>query len=223
MYEKNSFFFKSLLTGNVALLSENGGLNRGDHSMEEIRYRASIKHTEKTIEALYKMQRSAYEKPRILIRIGAGLVFIAIAAMTSMPMWAKAILLLIGAWLVVSRDFPAQVRADKVVQARKGVLPNMKYAFYGDRLKLSGEGSMEISYSKLARLAEDDDYYYLFVSRDSVCMLAKAELEATDSEAESFRSFMEEQTGMQWRKEKSILNLNLADLILMFRDRKQNK
>ena len=41
--------------------------------MSEIRYRAKIDHTEKTIDTLYRMQRYTYDKPRILLRLGIGL------------------------------------------------------------------------------------------------------------------------------------------------------
>ena len=79
--------------------------------MAESFYHAKITHTEKTVEQLYKMQYYVYEKPRMLLRllIGFGLVAATVAA--GFPTWAKALLLLVGAWLLVSRDFPAAVRA----------------------------------------------------------------------------------------------------------------
>lgn len=46
---------------------------------KKILYRAQIKHTEKTVEQLYKTQYYAYEKLRVLLRIALGLA-LAIAA-----------------------------------------------------------------------------------------------------------------------------------------------
>lgn len=187
--------------------------------MAEIRYRAKIDHTEKTIETLYRMQRYTYDKPRILLRLGTGLILAAVALTVTMPMWAKALLLLAGAWLLASRDFPAQMRADRVLQERKASLPKMQYEFYDDHLKLSGEGSMDIGYKKLSRLAEDERFFYLFLSRDSVCMLERDSLKP--KKQDDFRLFLEERSGQSWRREKSFLSMNLPDLLQLFRDRKQ--
>ena len=187
--------------------------------MADIRYRAEIQHTEKTIQRLYRTQYYAYDKLRLLLRGSLGAALILVAALSALPTWGKAVLLLIGAWLVVSGDFPAQLRADKALEQRKAALPHMYYTFYGDHLMLSGEGRMDIPYRKLSRLAQDEQYLYLFVSRDSVCMLERASLQPQDGEG--FTAFIAEKTGLVWRREKGLLSLNLVDLILMFRDRRK--
>ena len=186
--------------------------------MSEIRYRAKIDHTAKTIDTLYKMQRYTYDKPRILLRLGIGLVMAAAALAAELPMWARALLLLVGAWLLASKDFPAQARADRVLQERKASLPRMQYEFFEDHLKVSGEGSMNIGYQKLTRLAEDAGYFYLFLSRDSVCMMEKESLKP--QKQDDFRLFLEERSGQAWRREKPFLSMNLPDLLQMWRDRK---
>lgn len=187
--------------------------------MADIRYRAEIRHTEKTIQRLYRTQYYAYDKPRLLLRGGLGAALILLAAFAAMPTWLRALALLLGAWLAVSGDFPAQLRADRALEQRKAALPHMFYTFYGDRLMLSGEGRMDIPYRKLSRLAQDESYLYLFVSRDSVCMLERASLKPED--AEGFMKFLAEKTGLVWRREKGLLSLNLADLILLLRDWKK--
>ena len=97
--------------------------------MAEYLYRAKITHTEKTVEQLYKMQYYVYEKPRMILRALIGFGLVVAAVLSSLPTWGKAILLLIGAWLLVSRDFPAAVRADKALNERRAKLPNMSYGF----------------------------------------------------------------------------------------------
>lgn len=184
--------------------------------MEDSIYRAKISHTEKTVEQLYKMQYYVYEKPRMLLRllIGFGLVAAAVAA--GFPTWAKALLLLIGAWLLVSRDFPAAVRADRALMERKARLPDMNYSFGSKALRLTGEGSMDIPYEKLTRLVEDKRYLYLFLSRQSVCMLEKDSVKPADLVA--FANFMEEKTGLKWRAEKPFLSMSLYDMRQALKD-----
>ena len=180
------------------------------------KYRAKIDHTEKTILRLYKTQFYCYSKLYLLIRALIGFVLILIAAAVTMPTWLRAVLLLLGAWLVVSVDFPSQVRADRALQERKAALPSMRYEFFDDRLKLSGEGSMDIPYKKLTRLVRDEAYLYLFLSRDSVCMLDCATLKPEGTE--DFMQFIAEKTGLNWQQRKSFLALNFYDIRQSLRD-----
>ena len=189
--------------------------------MASPRYTASIDHSEKTIERLYRTQRRTYDRGRIFLRLVLGFGMVLAAALVALPTWLKAILLLVGAWLMASGDFPAQIRADRAVQDRGGSLPKMRYEFYEDHLKLTGEGSMNIGYRKLNRLLEDREFYYLFLERDSVCMIDRESLKP--AKQEDFRLFLENATGLNWRQEKSFLSIDLADLIKMRRDKKRNQ
>ena len=166
------------------------------------KYSASIKHDAHTIELLYKTQYYAYDKLRIIARFIIGFALIAAALFMSLPIWARGILLLTGTWLMSSSDFPAQVRADKVIQSRHNNFPEMHYEFHEGYFTVSGEGSMNISYDKVSRLIYDSEYLYIFMSRDSVCMIDSRTL--TDKDA--FMKFIETATGHEWRKEKSLLS-----------------
>ena len=184
--------------------------------MADYLYRAKIAHSEKTVEQLYKMQYYVYEKPRMILRALIGFGLIVTAVVSGFPTWGKALLLLVGAWLLVSRDFPAAVRADRALSERKAKLPDMRYDFGPDRVHLSGEGSMDLPYKKFTRLVEDRQYLYLFVSRNSVCMLEKDSVKPADLMA--FAKFMEEKTGLSWRAEKSFLSMSIYDLRRAWKD-----
>ena len=181
-------------------------------------YRAKISHTEKTVEQLYKMQYYVYEKPRMILRALIGFGLVVAAVLSGLPTWGKAMLLLIGAWLLVSRDFPAAVRADRALSERRAKLPNMSYGFGPDKVHLSGEGSMDIPYKKFTRLVEDRQYLYLFISRNSVCMLEKSSVKPDDIMA--FAKLLEEKTGLKWRAEKAFLSMSIYDLRRAWQDMK---
>ena len=127
--------------------------------------------------------------------------------------------LLVGAWLLVSRDFPAAVRADRALTQRKARLPDMHYGFGPGAVRLTGEGSMDIPYGNFTRLVEDRQYLYLFVSRNSVCMMEKASLKPADLMA--FAAFLEEKTGLKWRAEKPFLSMSLYDLRRTLREMRE--
>lgn len=187
--------------------------------MANCQFVAKIEHTEKTIESLYRAQYHAYEKPKMLIWMGFALALIFVAAFSSFPAWLKAIILLIGAWLVVSPDFPALVRADRAVEARRGILPRMDYEFHKDQMKVSGEGSMSIAYKKIVRLTEDKYYLYIILSKDSICMIDKSTVRPDN--VKELKDFLADKTKLYWQNEKSFLMMNLADVILLFRNRKK--
>lgn len=187
--------------------------------MASCQYSAKIEHTEKTIENLYLAQYHAYEKSKMLLWFAFGLAMIFAAAFATIPTWVKAILLLIGAWFVVSVDFPGQVRADRALEARNAELPKMEYEFHKDQMKVSGEGSMSIPYKKIVKLTEDKYYLYIFMSKDSICMIEKSTIRPK-SEKE-FKEFLASKTKLDWLNEKSFLAMNLADVILAVRNKKK--
>ena len=189
--------------------------------MADYLYRAEMARTEKSVEQLYKMQEDVYEKPRMILRALIGFGLVVAAVMSGLPTWGKALLLLLGAWLLVSRDFPAAVRADRALSERKAKLPDMSYGFGPDKVHLSGEGSMDLPYKKFTRLVEDARYLYLFVSRNSVCMMEKDSVKPDDIMA--FAKFMEEKTGLKWRAEKSFLSMSIYDLRQAFKDMRDKK
>ena len=176
------------------------------------KYTAYIHHNAKTIEQLYKTQYYAYDKLRIITRFIIGFVLIAIALFLPLSLWLRGILLLSGTWLVSSTDFPAQVRADKVIQSRHNNFPEMHYDFYDGYFNVSGEGSMNISYDKISRLIYDSHYLYIFMSRDSVCMI---DIKTLD-DVNEFMKFIETVTCKIWHKEKSLLVFNIEDIKRIF-------
>ena len=193
----------------------------GGRDVANYQFCGKIEHTEKTIMSLYRVQYHMFEKPQMLLWMGFGFALILIAAFTSIPGWARTILLLIGAWLVISMDFPSQVRADRAVDARRGNLPKMEYEFHKDAVKISGEGSMSVPYQKIIRLVDDKSYLYFFMDKDSVCMVDRGTIKP--KAVEELKEFLANKTGLDWQSEKSLLALNLADVILMFRNRNEPK
>lgn len=186
--------------------------------MAEVRYHGKIDHTEKTIQQLYKTQYYAFEKRAILLRLALGLVLVGLAVFLSIPTWSKAILLLIGTWFLVSGDFRASVRADRALSERKADLPSMQYDFGEKAVRLTGEGTMDIPYEKFARLSEDGQYLYLFVSKNSVCMVERSSIEPeTDTE---FMEFIAEKTSLSWQTEKNFLSMSIYDIKALFKDLK---
>ena len=189
--------------------------------MSAVHYKAEIAHNEKTIEKMFVAQYYTYDQFRMYTRFIIGIAFAAVAVLATLPMWARGLLLLAGGWLISSAEFPAQVRADRAVEARKGVLPVMKYDFYDDRMSISGEGSMTAKYNRFEKLVEEDGYLYMFMSKSSVCMIDRSTISGI--EPDDLKDFIAKKTGHVWQRKKSLLSFNLYDIKEMLRQRKEGK
>lgn len=182
-------------------------------------YRGEIVYTEQTILQLFRTQYRSFSRRQMLVRFLFGLALVFFSAFVNLPVWAKSIILIFGAWLIVSLDFPSQVQADKTLQARHGILPKMEYLFFNSEMEISGEGTMRMKYKKLIRLVADSDYLYLFSSQNSVCMIDRHSIRSSD---ESLMLFLSEKTGLDWKTDKSFFFLNLYDLRQILREGVQN-
>lgn len=190
--------------------------------MASAAYTAKIEHSEKTIEQLYRARYHNYEKGRMAVRFIIAVAAIFAAAFADMHIALKGILLLIGAWFLVGMDFPAAMQADEALEKRKAELPVMKYEFHPDRVSVSGEGSMTITYKKFKKIAYDRDFLYLFVNANSICMVDRSTIRPKDDDL-GLMKFISEKTGLLWQQEKSMIFFNLYDLKEMFSDRKKKK
>lgn len=66
-------------------------------------------------------------------------------------------------------------------------------------------------------LVEDDQYFYLFQSRQMAVMIPKGSL--LPANPERFAKVLAKETGKDWQQPKSLWGLNLKDLIQMVKDR----
>lgn len=183
------------------------------------RFEGGIKHTEETIRLLYKTESHTYGKMQILTKVAIGAILVLLALLGGVPMAARAVLLLIGCWLLVSRDFSSSMKADRAVEARRGALPAMSYTFDETGLTLEGEGRTRFAYDRIERLVEDERYLYLFLGKGSVCMVDRETVRPAPPQ--ELMGFVEEKTGLEWRRDKSLLAMNARDLIQAVRDRRR--
>ena len=185
------------------------------------RFTGSIRHTPATIQLLYKTEYYTYDTLRILLRFLAGVGLILMGITMEMPRAVQIILLLAGCWLIISKDFPPSVRADRALETRKAALPQHVCKFFEKQVELSGEGTINLSYDKFQYLIEDDGYLYLFLGRQSVCMVEKESVEG--GSFEELKEFIAGRTGLSWRRNRSLLMMNLTDLRLAMKNYKRSR
>lgn len=179
------------------------------------KFQGGIVHTNNTIQILYKTIYSLFEQKKIWIRMLVGLLMAAAAILVDMPTLLQVALLMVGAWLLVSRDYPASAWADKAIAVRAGDLPAIQYKFLDKNLEVENGKKTYIKYNQIQMLIEDKQYLYICESKQSVCMIDKASIQP--AKIQEFMDYIEEKTAKSWRKNKLFRHLNLYDLLRMMR------
>jgi hypothetical protein len=177
---------------------------------KKARFVGRIQHTETTIQRLYRTNYYTYDTKRMLARMLLGAVLVVVPFLVSIPQVLRVVMLLFGCWLLVSKDFPPSVQADRALEARKNSLPLNICHFFESDVLLEGEGSMHIPYQRFQRLVEDEAYLYLFLGRKSMCMVEKATV--SGGQAEELKDFVAKKTGLRWERNRSLLSMNLSEL-----------
>lgn len=162
-------------------------------------YSATMRHTEKTFEALAHMQYDLFCKGNLVGRnvISFGLMIIGILNYTQ---WWGLLLIAYASYLLSSKYASANHTARKLaknIHASGMEFPASRFEFQQNAMNIialpenvsSGD---PLSYDDILRLGEDREYFYLFRNQYGGYMIPKSELgEKTDD----FRAFMESKTG----------------------------
>lgn len=179
-------------------------------------YKASVTFNDKTIQQVFRTEYFTYDRIKVLLRAVVGFALIAVAIFAGFNTAITVVLLLIGCWLFIALDFPSKVRAEGVIQRRKG-MENTVHLRFGEIYIEVTEEKKQYKYTEIDRLVADKEYLFIFFSRQKALMLDVNTLEPKDASA--FRNFVAEKSGKQW-KTTSILFMNFRDLRQAIKDMK---
>lgn len=182
-------------------------------------FEAAMVHDDETIRLMFKTEYYTYEKTRLLARCALAVALIAAALLGGLPTIVQAICLMIGAWLFAAPDFPSKVRAEGVIQQRGGQTSSVQMTF--DDKKIGIGNGLTIAYDEIDRLIEDDRYYYIFRDKQTAVMILKGGVSGGNEE--DFRTHIEQRTGKMFAANKSILTMNLKDVLHMLRSEMAQK
>lgn len=188
-------------------------------------YSAEIKHNKSSLISLFVTEFRVYEKRTILFRLLLGAIIVISAIIFDLATPIKGIMIAVGAWFISSTDFPARLRADENIRKFGNEYPKFKYEFKGSNFTVAEKKSMNIDYSKVEHLATDKKYIYIFMGRSNAIMLDKNELKSylkniDKPVQESFETFLKEKTGKNFESTKSLISINLFDLLDILRSKK---
>lgn len=173
---------------------------------------------------MFKVQYYTYQTLRVILRGVIGVTFVGLALVfNNIDMRLQSLLIMIGAWLLVSKDFKSKLSAEKSLQEREYELPQMNYEFLDKKFLVDGEGSMIVEYTKIKRLVEDKEYMYIFLGKTAIFMLNKEDINNNNNNnLENLKLSISEKSGLAWESLNSILFINFQRFKRAFSDLKEN-
>lgn len=170
-----------------------------------------------SIRWLFQAEYYSYERIKMVLRSAFGALLLAAALFFVRSTTIRGVLLMIGCWFLVSTDFPSRIRAEQVIQSRNGMKSSVLYKFTQDAVIIDQTGR-SLRYDNIDRMLVDKRCFYLFENRQNAVMVPRSTWNS--EKQQEFVSFLSEKTGKEWKQSKSLLSLNLRDLLDMLRDRR---
>ncbi len=178
-------------------------------------FEAKVIFGDETIRRMFRVEFYTYEGMQRIAWLGVAFALVVLALFVSIPTVVKAICLLVGCLMFAMPDFMSRVAAEGVIMQRGGAQSTVSYRINDGGVDV--ENGVHIPFKKIEKLVEDDQYFYLFQSRQMAVMIPKGSL--TPSNPERFAKFIAKETGKDWQQPRSLWSLNLKELVQMVKDR----
>lgn len=169
---------------------------------------ASMHHTRKTIARLSRTQYSTFSFGSKLLQLFCGVVLIFIGVQGGSAL-SSSLCLFAGCWLCVNTDVRAKLRASRICDSLHNQYPATQYTFKENEFLLDADTKSPLSYKRLIRLIEDNQYLYLYSSKTSAYMIDKATVRP---DVDTLKKLLTHSTGLRWCRPTSLLNFSLRTL-----------
>ena len=178
-------------------------------------FEARMIYTDETIRRMFRTEFETYEGLRRMAWLGVALALVATALFLGVPTAVKVLCLLVGCGMFAMPDFISRVAAEGVISQRGGATSTVTCRINDSGVSV--ENGAHIDFDQIDRLVEDDQYFYIFQSRQMAVMLPKGSL--VPASPERLAKFLARESGKEWQRAKSLWGINLKDLVGMVRDR----
>lgn len=178
-------------------------------------FEATVIFNDETIRRMFRTEFYTYEGLRRVGWLGAAFALVMLALFVALPTAMKVLCLLVGCAIFAMPDFMSRVAAEGVIMQRGGAESSVSCRVNDGGVSV--ENGAHIPFAGIDRLVEDEQYFYLFQSRQMAVMIPKGSL--VPANPERFAKFLAKKTGKDWQRAKSLWSLNLKDLVQMAKDR----
>ena len=176
-------------------------------------YTASMQHSAETVKIFTRLQYDTFEWWRKLLTLFLSALLILSGFFYGSASGSSILTigcLFVGCILFTSLNARANAVADQVVEALQGKFPTLQYSF-SETGFTDGDDRPIVSYDRLFRLIEDEQYLYLFSSKASGYMLSKVSVRG-EGDVAGLMELLAQRSGKPWKKPFSLLTFRIWDL-----------
>ena len=134
-------------------------------------FEAAVLFDRVTILRMFRTEYYTFERLQLLTRLLVAAILLFMALFGGLTQIATIPCLAVGAWLIVSLDFPSKVRAERVLQQQGEQPSKVRYRFNDTGIYV--ENGAHLKYEQVGRLIEDDEYFYIFQDRQFAVMVPR--------------------------------------------------
>lgn len=178
-------------------------------------FEATVIFNDESIRRMFRTEFYTYEGFQRVVWLGVAFALIVVALFLGVPTVVRVLCLLVGCMMFAMPDFLSRVAAEGVIMQRGGAETTVSCRIHESGVNV--ENGTQIPFNKVDRLVEDEQYFYIFQSRQMAVMIPKGSI--TPANPERLAKFLAKKTGKQWQRTKSLWRVNLKDVIQMIRDR----
>lgn len=191
------------------------------HKYTSALFTAEMVQDKQTIRRLAVLQYDLFQTGRKLLFILVGIFMIFFGVMADLSLQAAGIVVFLGCFCLWFRKAPAQITANRMVDAIGGAYPHTKLYFHQDGADITdGKEWFHMPYHLIQRLVQDKKYYYLWLTHSTCYMIDKTTVEP---DSNRFQNFLEEQTGLLTEKPPTLFQFNIAAVIRRMKNAKAKK
>ena len=192
------------------------------HDYSNALYTAGMVHNEKSIRRLAILQYDLFQPYRKYVILLAGFAMILFGFFGGLNLQGAGVCVFLGCLCLWFSKAPAQVTANRMVEAIRGKYPHTELYFREEEVAVTdGKDWFYMPYGMIQRVIEDKEYYYLWLTRATSYMIDKSTVAPADQKA--FKAFLEAQTGLLTEAPPTLLRFNMGALRRRVKNAKARK
>ena len=137
-------------------------------------FEAKVIFNDETIRRMFRTEFYTYEGMQRLVWLAVAFALVMLALFVPIPTVVKVLCLLVGCAMFAMPDFLSRVAAEGVIMQRGGAESTVSCRINAGGVDV--ENGAHIPFDKIDRLVEDDQYFYLFQSRQMAVMIPNGTL-----------------------------------------------
>ena len=192
------------------------------HDYSNALYTAGMVHSEKSIRRLAILQYDLFQPYRKYVIMAAGAAMIVFGFFGGLNLQGAGVCVFLGCLCLWFSKAPAQVTANRMVEAIRGKYPRTELYFREEGVAVTdGKDWFRMDYEMIQRVVEDKEFYYLWLTRATSYMIDKTTVEPADQKA--FKAFLEQKTGLLTEAPPTLLRFNLGAVLRRVKNAKARK